>query len=352
MVDVSVVINEYKRRSFVKEAIISAVLQNVPKDRYEIILVTDLNDNELDDLVAPYGHVIRYADEKGGARYAKGIAEASGKVVAFLDDDDMFAQGKLKRVLDVYGFFKSLGLYRHTVTFVNERGWPLAPPQGNPFISLRQHFLQHLSQFVNSHDSLRHLITRYRLKYRRLDNLVGKLSKDLQDSYIKGSVAVTLSRYRYYFSKNLEREVRMFTKEEKEKAVRYLAEEIHRINRNLYDPLYWLGFNSSSMTALREPLLSYLDDISKFYWGQDNAYVLIFLASDYGIVHEPLKLTLYRVHGRQITFGGYDDKQAFVRKACNEYLELRRLAEELRLESLIDIDKTEARWCKAYMQGA
>ena len=47
MVDVSVVINAYKRRSFVKEAIISAALQNVPKDRYEIILVTDLNDEEL-----------------------------------------------------------------------------------------------------------------------------------------------------------------------------------------------------------------------------------------------------------------------------------------------------------------
>ncbi|MFP3319875.1 MAG: glycosyltransferase [Acidilobus sp.] len=346
MVDVSVAINAYKRRNFVKEAIISAALQNVPKDRYEIILVTDLNDSELDDLVAPYGHVIRYPDERGGAMYAKGIAEASGKVVAFLDDDDMFAQGKLKRVLDVYGSSKSLGLYRHAVTFVNERGEPLTAPQGTPFISLRQHFLQRLSRFVNSHDSLRHLIAKYSLKYRRLGNLVGKLSKDLQDSYIKGSAAVILPYYRYYHSKNLEREVRMFTKEEKEKAVRYLAEKVHRIRRDLYDPLYWLGFNSSSMTALREPLLSYLDDISRFYYGQDNAYVLIFLASDYGIVHEPLKLTLYRVHGRQVTFG-YGDEQAFVRKACNEYLELRRLVEELRLESLIDIDKTEARWCKA-----
>jgi glycosyltransferase involved in cell wall biosynthesis len=279
--------------------------------------------------------------------YAKGIAEASGKVVAFLDDDDMFAQGKLKRVLDVYGSSKSLGLYRHAVTFVNERGEPLTAPQGTPLISLRQYFLERLSRFVNSHDSLRHLIAKYSLKYRRLGNLIGKLSKELQDSYIKGSAAVMPP---YYRPKNLEREIRMFTKEEKEKAVRYLAEEVHRVKHDLYDPLYWLGFNSSSMTALREPMLSYLDDISRFYYAQDNAYVLIFLASDYGIVHEPLKLTLYRVHGLSQVMFRYGDEWAFVKKACNEYLELRRLVEELKLEGLIDIDRTEAggvrRLCK------
>jgi len=107
----------------------------------------------------------------------------------------------------------------------------------------------------------------------------------------------------------------MFTKEEKEKAVRYLAEEVHRVRHDFYDPLYWLGFNSSSMTALREPLLSYLDDISRFYYAQDYAYVLIFLASDYGIVHGPLKLTLCRVHGHQVMFRHSDDT-AFVKKAC------------------------------------
>jgi glycosyltransferase involved in cell wall biosynthesis len=348
LVDVSVVINAYKRRSFVKEAIISAALQNVPKDRYEVILVTDLNDEELDDLVAPYGHVIHYSNERGGAMYAKGIAEASGKVVAFLDDDDMFAQGKLKRVLDVYGSSKSLGLYRHAVTFVNERGELLTAPQGTPFISLRQYFLQHLSQFVKSHDSLRRLIVKYSLKYRRLGNLIRRLSKNPQDIYVKGSIAVLPP---YLRTKNLEKEVRMFTKEEKEKAVRYLAKEVHRIRPDLYDPLYWLGFNSSSMTALREPLLSYLDDISRFYYAQDNAYVLIFLASDYGIIHEPLKLTLYRVHGHQVMFRHGDDT-AFVKKACNEYLELRRLVEELKLEGLIDIDKTEAGVVRRLCKGA
>jgi len=349
LVDVSVVINAYKRRSFVKEAIISAALQNVPKDRYEVILVTDLNDEELDDLVAPYGHVIHYSNERGGAMYAKGIAEASGKVVAFLDDDDMFAQGKLKRVLEAYGSSKSLGLHRHAVTFVNERGEPLTAPQGTPLISLRQYFLEHLLRFGNSHSSLTHLIVKYSLKYRRLGKLARKLLKDLQYSYTMGSTAIIPPHYRL---KNLEREVRMFTKEEKEKAVRYLAEEVHKVRRDLYDPLFWLGFNSSSMAALREPLLSYLDDISKLYYAQDNAYFLIFLASDYGIVHEPLKLTLYRIHGESHVASRYGYEQDPRKKTCNEYLELKRLVEELKLESLIDIDKTEAGAVRHLCKGA
>ena len=60
MVDVSVVINAYKRRSFVKEAIISVALQNVPKDRYEVILVTDLNDEELDDVLKHSRYIVTY----------------------------------------------------------------------------------------------------------------------------------------------------------------------------------------------------------------------------------------------------------------------------------------------------
>jgi glycosyltransferase involved in cell wall biosynthesis len=321
LVDVSVVINAYKRRSFVKEAIISAALQNVPKNRYEIILVTDLNDDELDDLVAPYGHVIHYSNERGGAMYAKGIAEASGKVVAFLDDDDMFIQGKLKRVLEAYESSNSLGLYRHNVTFVNEKGEPLIAPDTQA-TTPRQRLIKPVASFAVS--------------YSQLGRLVVKI--DPARRLLKDTVAVLPS---HIYTKNLKVEVKMFTREEKEKVIRYLAEEVHKLRPDLYDPLYWLGFNSSSMTALREPLLSYLDDISRFYYAQDNAYVLIFLASDYGIVHEPLKLTLYRVHGHQIMFRHGNDI-AFIKKACNEYLELRRLVEELKLEGLIDIDRTEA----------
>ncbi len=321
MVDVSVVINAYKRRSFVKEAIISAALQNVPRSRYEVILVTDINGSELDDLVAPYGHVIRYSNERGGAMYAKGIAEASGKIITFLDDDDMFVQGKLKRVLEAHESSKSLGLYRHNVTFTNEKGEPLIAPDTQA-TTPRQRLLKPVATLAVSYSQLGRLAVKFG-PARRL---------------LKDTVAVLPS---HIYTKNLEVEVKMFTREEKEKVIRYLAEATHKLRPDLYDPLYWLGFNSSSMTALREPLLSYLDDISRFYYAQDNAYVLIFLASDYGIVHEPLKLTLYRVHGHQVMFRHGDDT-AFVKKACNEYLELRRLTEELKLEGLIDIDRTEA----------
>jgi len=321
LVDVSVVINAYRRKSFVKEAIISAVLQNAPKNRYEVILVTDLNDSELNDIVAPYGHVIHYSNERGGAMYAKGIAEASGKVIAFLDDDDMFVQGKLKRVLEAYESSRLLGLYRHTVTFVNERGEPLLAPDTQT-TTLRQHLIKP--------------VTTLAVSYSLLGRLMVKLGPTRR--LLKDTVAVLPP---HIYTKNLEREVKMFTREEKEKAVRYLAEEVHKIRPDLYDPLYWLGFNSSSITALREPLLSYLDAISRFYYAQDNAYILIFLASNYGLVHEPLRLTLYRVHGHQVMFRHNNDT-AFVKKMCNEYFELKRLVEELKLESLVDIDSTEA----------
>jgi len=119
MVDVSVVVLAYNRDRFVMDAVNSVLNQTLPMNRYEIIVVTNLASVErmVGGLV---DRVVRHDDARGG--YARGVEVSNGELVAFLDDDDMFARGKLEHVVEVFNKDKSLGFYHHNVEFIDEQG--------------------------------------------------------------------------------------------------------------------------------------------------------------------------------------------------------------------------------------
>lgn len=94
---ISVVIPTYNRKQIVLEAIKSA-LQQQPKN-YEVIVVddgsTDGTDSYLESLKLPI-RIIR--KENGGVSTARnlGIKQSAGKLIAFLDSDDLWLPGILK----------------------------------------------------------------------------------------------------------------------------------------------------------------------------------------------------------------------------------------------------------------
>ncbi len=91
MVVVSVVVLAYNRDRFVMDAVNSVLNQTLPRDRYEVVVVTNMPSVEkmVKDLA---DRVVRHDDARDG--YAKGVEVSNGELVAFLDDDDMFDRGK------------------------------------------------------------------------------------------------------------------------------------------------------------------------------------------------------------------------------------------------------------------
>lgn len=73
----SVVINQYKRRNFIDEAVLS-----IPKE-FEIVAVTDFEYKNCNVNVV-------LNDSAVGTRYKTGIEKASGDFIYLLDDDDFF----------------------------------------------------------------------------------------------------------------------------------------------------------------------------------------------------------------------------------------------------------------------
>lgn len=102
MADVSVVIATHNRVSQVKVAL-DSVLEQTERVR-EIIVVDDGSTDDTRTLLAGYGNRIRpIFQSQSGASAARnrGVAEARGEWIAFLDDDDVWLPAKIAQQMAV-----------------------------------------------------------------------------------------------------------------------------------------------------------------------------------------------------------------------------------------------------------
>jgi glycosyltransferase involved in cell wall biosynthesis len=107
-VAVSAIIPTFNRADLVRQAIDSALTQEVPGGSVEVIVVDDESTDATPEVVAAYGApviYIRQANRREGAARNRGAADARGRYLAFLDSDDYWLPGKLAR--DVARFEQS-----------------------------------------------------------------------------------------------------------------------------------------------------------------------------------------------------------------------------------------------------
>lgn len=100
---VSVIIPTYNRGWIVKEAIESVLAQDY-RD-FELIVVDDGSTDNTDDILNSYrGDIMVFRQENQGVSAARnrGLAEASGRFIAFLDSDDLWLSQKLFRQVEFF----------------------------------------------------------------------------------------------------------------------------------------------------------------------------------------------------------------------------------------------------------
>ena len=93
---VTVIIPTYNRGWIVGEAIDSVLRQDFSD--YELIVVDDGSDDHTPEILAAYGEritVLRQSNRGVSAARNRGIAEAAGRLIAFLDSDDFWLPQKL-----------------------------------------------------------------------------------------------------------------------------------------------------------------------------------------------------------------------------------------------------------------
>ena len=100
---ISVVIPVYNGEKYIKQAVDSVFAQEVP---LELLVIDDGSTDKTEEVLSAYSgrkdfRYIKNEKNMGAAGSRnRGVCEAGGKYIAFLDADDWWAEGKLKTQLD------------------------------------------------------------------------------------------------------------------------------------------------------------------------------------------------------------------------------------------------------------
>lgn len=119
---VSVIIPTYNRLDFVSRAIQSVLDQTYPN--VEIIVVDDASDEDLQSVIDAFPSVtflINDSNRGGGYSRNRGIKEASGTYINFLDDDDILYPEKIEKQVALFETSKVPNLGMITCHALDER---------------------------------------------------------------------------------------------------------------------------------------------------------------------------------------------------------------------------------------
>lgn len=108
---ISVIIPTYNRALYLADAIGSVFRQSFTD--YEIVVVDDGSTDDSKKIIAPYLDRLRYVYQENMGEAAarnRGIREARGKWVAFLDSDDMWEPRALETLVQASGIYPKAGL--------------------------------------------------------------------------------------------------------------------------------------------------------------------------------------------------------------------------------------------------
>lgn len=123
---VSVLIDSYNYGRFIEEALESVLAQDYPAEQMEVIVVDDGSTDDTAERMEKYGGrgVQYFRKENGGqaSAFNFGLARARGEIVAFLDADDYWLPGKLKRVAEEFEGHPEAGMAYHNFRKLDSNG--------------------------------------------------------------------------------------------------------------------------------------------------------------------------------------------------------------------------------------
>ncbi|AGJ62264.1 glycosyltransferase family 2 protein [Saccharolobus islandicus] len=116
---ISVIISAYNRKEFLKNAIRSVYSQLLDKRLYEVVIVKNFEDKDIDGYIAKLGYKnIVYDTPSYGEQISVGIEESKGEILAFLEDDDEFKQEKLSKIYNVFSTQKEVSYFHDTREYI------------------------------------------------------------------------------------------------------------------------------------------------------------------------------------------------------------------------------------------
>jgi hypothetical protein len=127
---VSCLIAAYNVERWIARSVESALAQDWPADRLEVIVINDGSKDATEAAIATYRDRIRYIKKQNGGLVSAtnaGLEIATGDLICFLDGDDTWPVDRLRRQVPVLMSRPELGLVHGDMTIVDAEGAVLHP---------------------------------------------------------------------------------------------------------------------------------------------------------------------------------------------------------------------------------
>jgi len=133
---ISVVVTAWRRREFLGDALAS--VQSPAGWPLELVVVADFSGGDVEQEVRRRnGKWILSREGRLGAMTAEGVRRATGSLLAFLDDDDLFHPLRLDQVRSVFQKDPDLGFFHNSHVVFGNGDLPDFQPTGRPFHEIR-----------------------------------------------------------------------------------------------------------------------------------------------------------------------------------------------------------------------
>ena len=111
---ISIIVIAHDRRKFLKYALASISNQTTNKELYEVLVVKNFEDDEIDAYSKEHAFksVITSA-ASASDKIMVGYNHATGDIIGFLEDDDLYYPNRIERVLNVFQTYKRLWYYHN-----------------------------------------------------------------------------------------------------------------------------------------------------------------------------------------------------------------------------------------------
>jgi glycosyltransferase involved in cell wall biosynthesis len=100
---VTALIDTYNHERYIAQALVSVLEQGFSAAELEIVVVDDGSTDETPSIIRKFGPQVKYVRKANGGQasaFNAGFAESRGEIIAILDGDDWWAEGKLATVVD------------------------------------------------------------------------------------------------------------------------------------------------------------------------------------------------------------------------------------------------------------
>lgn len=112
----SILIDTYNHERLIEQAINSVLAQDFPVSEREVLVIDDGSTDRTAEIVRRFAPHVRLITKQNGGQasaFNAGILECRGEVIVFLDGDDWWGPGKLRKVAQLFTEDVSLGMLGH-----------------------------------------------------------------------------------------------------------------------------------------------------------------------------------------------------------------------------------------------